>query len=89
MAGESRPILIIGAGVSGLCLASGLRKNTALPLRVFEKDSSLHARSQGYRFRVSGEGIGALKHNLSPEGYERVLANACAYVHDGYLFPSP
>lgn len=83
MAIESKPILIIGAGVSGLCLAEGLRKNTKLPFRIFERDPSLHARSQGYRVRVSGEGIESLRHNLPTERFDRLIANACAFVHDG------
>ena len=80
---ESRPILIIGAGVSGLCLAEGLRKNTKIPFRIFERDPSLHARSQGYRVRVSGEGIEALRHNLPSDRFDRLRANACAFVHYG------
>ena len=83
MSTGSKPILIIGAGVSGLCLAEGILKNTNLPFRVFERDPSLHARSQGYRVRVSGEGIAALRHNLPSERFDRLIANACAFVHDG------
>jgi len=88
MAAQSKPILIMGAGVSGLCLAEGLRKNTSLPFRIFERDPSLHARTQGYRVRVSGEGIGALRHNLPADRFDRLLANACAYVHDGFVYRS-
>jgi len=83
MSNAPKPILIIGAGVSGLCFAQGLQKNTKLPFRIFERDPSLHARSQGYRVRVSGEGIGALRHNLPSERFDRLIANACASVHDG------
>jgi 2-polyprenyl-6-methoxyphenol hydroxylase-like FAD-dependent oxidoreductase len=60
------PILIIGGGLGGLCLAQGLKKNH-IPFHVYEKDSSLQYRPQGYRIRISSDGANALKANLTPE----------------------
>jgi 2-polyprenyl-6-methoxyphenol hydroxylase-like FAD-dependent oxidoreductase len=44
---EQRPVLIIGAGVSGLLLAQHLRK-TGVPFRIFERDADLTTRGLGW-----------------------------------------
>lgn len=75
----SDPIIIIGAGVGGLALAQGLALNK-IPFRIFERDPQLHGRRQGYRFRVSEEGIEALKRNLSPPKLAKVERCCCADV---------
>ena len=66
----SLPVIIVGAGVSGLALAQGLCKH-GIPFRLFERDASLTARAQGYRFRISDEGIRALEQNLPSERFEK------------------
>lgn len=44
-----KPILIIGAGVSGLLLAQYLRKTgTSVPVRIFERDADLDTRGLGW-----------------------------------------
>ncbi len=44
-----KPILIVGAGVSGLLLAQYLRKTgTPVPVRVFERDADLDTRGLGW-----------------------------------------
>ena len=45
--GPSNPILIIGAGISGLTLAQACRKHN-LPYQLFERDSSATHRSAGW-----------------------------------------
>ena len=40
-------VLILGAGLGGLCLAQSLRKH-GVSFEIFEKDASLHARLQGW-----------------------------------------
>lgn len=72
----SRPILIIGAGLGGLCLAQGL-KNQNIPFKLFERDERHNLRTQGYRLRVSSEGIHALRDALSPELYA-LFESTCA-----------
>lgn len=69
------PILIIGAGISGLALAQGLKKH-GIAFEIFEKDAEFHSRSQGYRVRLSDEGIEALDDVLSPEHFQK-LCNTC------------
>lgn len=77
----SSTILICGAGVSGLVLAQGLL-NSHIPFHIFERDISLSIRAQGYRVRVGGIGIAALKETLSPELFSRVVAT-CAHTTIG------
>ena len=40
-------VLIIGAGIGGLTLAQGLRKQ-GISFEIFERDASAEARGQGY-----------------------------------------
>jgi hypothetical protein len=58
------PVLIIGGGISGLCLAQGLQK-LSIDFKVFERDTSTDARQQGYRVRIH-EGAQSIKNVLSP-----------------------
>lgn len=64
--------------MSGLALAQGLQHNN-IPFRLFERDPQLHARKQGYRFRISEEGIDALRQSLSSERFAQ-LSRCCAHV---------
>ena len=73
---STKPILIIGAGISGLTLAQGLLKEN-IPFHLFERDAALNLRSQGYRVRISDPGIIALKQNLSPALFSRLLDSCC------------
>lgn len=75
------PILICGAGISGLALAQALSKR-GIPFRVFERDPTLNFRAQGYRVRINGDGIAALTETLSPELYS-LLVSRCAYCSAG------
>ena len=75
---STKTVLIIGAGVSGLALAQGLSKHN-VPFQVYERDTSLTARAQGYRFRISDEAILALRQNLATQHFEK-LEHSCAVV---------
>ncbi|KAL1853593.1 hypothetical protein Daus18300_011716 [Diaporthe australafricana] len=65
-----RPILISGAGLASLLLAQSLRRS-AIPFRVYERDASLAFRGQGYRLRLSNEGLDAIESVLGPEDFSR------------------
>ncbi|KAJ5300827.1 Sm-like ribonucleoprotein [Penicillium atrosanguineum] len=81
MGDQTAPILICGAGISGLALAQALSKR-GIPFRVFERDPTLNFRAQGYRVRINGDGIAALSEALSPELYS-LLVSRCAYCSTG------
>ncbi|MCJ1355678.1 MAG: hypothetical protein MMC33_005670 [Icmadophila ericetorum] len=54
MPSPTAPVIIIGAGISGLTFAHGLQKAN-IPFQVFERDRGVNARGQGYHIRVNGE----------------------------------
>ena len=64
-----KPILISGAGLSSLLLAQSLLR-AGIPFLVFESDSSISFRAQGYRLRLSAEGLDAIESVLGPEGFQ-------------------
>lgn len=65
-----RPILISGAGLASLLFAQSLRRS-AIPFRVYERDASLAFRGQGYRLRLSNEGLDAIESVLGAEDFAR------------------
>ena len=48
---SSLQVLVIGAGLGGLCLAQGLRK-AGVEVEVYERDAGLAVRTQGHRGTV-------------------------------------
>ncbi|MEV0236509.1 FAD-dependent monooxygenase [Nonomuraea sp. NPDC050786] len=56
-------VIVIGAGLGGLCLAQGLRQRN-IGVAVYESDASLTSRQQGYRIHIDGHGDRALAGNL-------------------------
>lgn len=75
----SKPILIIGAGVGGLALAQGLSKHS-IPFEVYDRDVSINARAQGYRFRISDDGLRALDQNLTTDLFKVFKKSCCSNV---------
>jgi 2-polyprenyl-6-methoxyphenol hydroxylase-like FAD-dependent oxidoreductase len=74
MASESRkPILISGSGLASLLLAQSLRQ-LSIPFLIFERDASISFRAQGYRLRLSAEGLDAIESVLSPELWAKFWA---------------
>lgn len=65
-----KPILISGAGVSSLLLAQALIKAN-IPIQIFERDASISFRAQGYRLRLSNEGLDAIEKVLGPEKFAK------------------
>lgn len=73
---EALPVLIMGAGISGLCLAQNLHRNS-VPFLVFERDPNDDYRPQGYRLKLEADAAAALEESLSPELYQAFEAS-CA-----------
>jgi len=65
-----KPILISGAGLASLLLAQSLRR-ASIPFVIFERDNSISFRAQGYRLRLSSEGIDAVESVLEPAAFQR------------------
>ncbi|KAK9414379.1 hypothetical protein SUNI508_11341 [Seiridium unicorne] len=65
-----RPVLISGAGLASLLLAQSLKLSN-IPFQIFERDASLAFRGQGYRLRLSSEGLEAIESVLDPAAWQR------------------
>lgn len=74
-------IAIIGAGLGGLCLAQGLKKN-GIDCIIFEKDPAINTRTQGYRIRVNDPGRNALQECL-PTNLYNLFIETCAASSPG------
>lgn len=70
-----KPVLICGAGLASLLFARSLLRSK-IPFRIFERDASISFRGQGYRLRLSNEGLDAIESVLGPEGWPRFY-DAC------------
>ncbi|MEH0581912.1 NAD(P)/FAD-dependent oxidoreductase [Streptomyces sp. B21-108] len=66
-------VVIVGAGLGGLCLAQGLRR-AGVEVAVYERDAALDARRQGYRLHLDGRAAQGLHACLPPELYELFTA---------------
>lgn len=78
-----KPILIAGAGLCSLLLAQALLR-ASVPFLIFERDSSISFRAQGYRLRLSAEGLDAIEAVLGPEGFQEFW-DACGKTTGGNL----
>ncbi|WP_412850879.1 FAD-dependent oxidoreductase [Chryseobacterium sp. PMSZPI] len=74
-------IAIIGAGLGGLSLAQGLKKN-GIECHIFEKDPAVNTRTQGYRIRVNEPGRKALQECL-PDHLYHLFLETCAASYSG------
>ncbi len=77
-------IAVVGAGLSGLCLAQSLYR-AGFDVQVYERDPSAHARRQGYRITLDQHGADALKKCLPPHLFEAVLGTAGSVSDVGYF----
>jgi 2-polyprenyl-6-methoxyphenol hydroxylase-like FAD-dependent oxidoreductase len=66
---NQKPILISGGGLSSLLLAQSLLR-ASIPFLIFERDSSFAFRAQGYRLRLSAEGLDAIESVLGPKDFQ-------------------
>lgn len=63
---QRKPILLAGAGLASLLLARSLRRSS-IPFIIYERDKSISFRGQGYRLRLSSQGLDAIEEVLGPE----------------------
>ena len=75
MPDRSLYVLVVGAGVGGLCLAQGL-KGAGVSVAVFERDRATDSRPQGYRLNIDPTGSRALSDCLSPDLWQVLVATA-------------
>ena len=71
-------VMIIGAGIGGLCLAQGLRR-AGVPVTVYERNAQRTDWLQGYRIHLNPRGSRALRDSLPPAGWQHFLRA----VYDG------
>ncbi len=69
-ASTQKPILISGASIASLLLGQSLLR-AGIPFLIFERDASISFRGQGYRLRLSPQGLDAIESFLSPELFEK------------------
>ncbi|MEO2215615.1 FAD-dependent monooxygenase [Chromobacterium vaccinii] len=69
-------VIIVGAGIGGLCLAQGLER-AGVEFEVLEADAGPQVRDQGYRLRIDAMGQRALRQCLPPDLFELFRAS-CA-----------
>lgn len=70
-------VLVVGAGLGGLVLAQGLKKQ-GIAFSIFERDNTPDQRSQGYRIKLFPDCVTDLKYLLPPElwhDFEDTCAN--------------
>ena len=65
-----KPILMSGAGLASLLLGRSLHR-AQIPFLIFERDASIVFRAQGYRLRLSPEGLDAIEGVLGPDGFQK------------------
>lgn len=65
-----KPILIAGGGLASLLLGQALRR-AAIPFAIYEKDASLSFRAQGYRLRLSSQGLDSIESVLSKDDFAK------------------
>ncbi|KAF7728999.1 hypothetical protein EC973_005030 [Apophysomyces ossiformis] len=76
----SKPVLIIGGGISGLALAQALKKQ-GIPYRIFERDAGPDHRSQGWSITLHFC-LEPLKNSIDPILYETLPAKASVNPRD-------
>jgi 2-polyprenyl-6-methoxyphenol hydroxylase-like FAD-dependent oxidoreductase len=76
LAKPPKPVIIVGSGLGGLALAQGLQ-TAGIPFRVYERDSAVNQRTQGYRIRINDVGLDALRQTLPVSVYS-IFEQTCA-----------
>ncbi|KAJ6508813.1 hypothetical protein C8R45DRAFT_1050760 [Mycena sanguinolenta] len=67
---SQKPILICGGGLSSLLFARVLLRYN-IPFEIYERSASFDIRGNGYRLRLSNEGLDAIEAALGPDAFPR------------------
>src|SRR4051794_6812201 len=79
-------VVVIGAGIGGLCLAQGLRR-AGVAVEVHERDERPGSRWEGYRIHIDPVGARSLRACLPEPLWETFLATSGSGGDFGYLTP--
>ena len=78
-------VLIVGAGLSGLCLANALIRDQRYHVSIFERDDLAYSSDRGgYQIRIAEQGISGLRECLDPALYQE-LKKVWGDGKDGFL----
>lgn len=80
-------IVIIGAGLGGLCLAQGLKKR-GVSFDVYERDATPDSRPQGFRIKIDQTGQQSLQACLPP-ALSALFRDTCAIPVNGVHLIGP
>ena len=80
-------IVIIGAGLGGLCLAQGLQRR-GISFDVYERDTAPDSRPQGFRIKIDQTGQQAIEACLPP-ALNALFRDSCAIPVDGVNLIGP
>lgn len=80
-------IVIIGAGLGGLCLAQGLQRR-GISFDVYERDAAPDSRPQGFRIKIDQTGQQAIAACLPP-ALNALLRDTCAVPVNGVNLIGP
>jgi 2-polyprenyl-6-methoxyphenol hydroxylase-like FAD-dependent oxidoreductase len=68
-------VVVVGAGLGGLCLAQGLRRS-GIGVELYERDSDPASRRQGYRITIKSDGGHALQACLPEPLFQLAIATS-------------
>ena len=79
----TKPVTILGAGISGLAFAQALRIYAPkVPFVIAERDSSFKQRSQGYRITLGGRAVEDVRKVLPSSLFDRLCRSCPERLHD-------
>lgn len=84
---QPNKVLIVGAGLGGLCLAHGLRQ-AGIHVQVLERRSTPNEQPASYGIHLNADGLRALHACLPAESWARIVASATP-ARDVVRFWSP
>ena len=80
MKGEPIDVVIIGAGIGGLALAQGLKKN-GVSFSIYKREFGPTARPKQYRLHIDDAGVRALRDCLTEGDYEYFFKESSEFGH--------